>query len=114
MADILIGNNGASAEGGMVGLFYETTHFNGVHASVPDILKHHDESGGQWTYPHYATCGENDPRAETALKKARSDKFSSPSAAIETTEESALLEFLVFGQSLVDALQFLETVGHHS
>jgi arylsulfatase len=50
----IIGDNGASAEGGMVGLFNEMTYFNGVHETVQDILKHYDELGGPSTYPHYA------------------------------------------------------------
>jgi arylsulfatase len=50
----LVGDNGASAEGGMVGLFNEMTYFNGVHESVADILKHYDELGGPTTYSHYA------------------------------------------------------------
>jgi len=50
----LVGDNGASAEGGMVGLFNEYTYFNGVHEAVQDILKHYDELGGPTTYPHYA------------------------------------------------------------
>jgi arylsulfatase len=50
----IVGDNGASAEGGMVGLFNEMTYFNGVHETVPDILKHSDELGGPTTYPHYA------------------------------------------------------------
>src|SRR6266704_366327 len=50
----IIGDNGASAEGGMVGLFNEMTYFNGVHETVPDILKHYDELGGPSTYPHYS------------------------------------------------------------
>ena len=50
----IVGDNGASAEGGMVGLFNEMTYFNGVHETVPDILKHYDELGGPSTYPHYA------------------------------------------------------------
>jgi arylsulfatase A-like enzyme len=50
----IVGDNGASAEGGMVGLFNEMTYFNGVHESVQDILKHYDELGGPSTYPHYA------------------------------------------------------------
>jgi arylsulfatase len=50
----MIGDNGASAEGGMVGLFNEYTYFNGVHETVQDILKHYDELGGPTTYPHYA------------------------------------------------------------
>jgi len=50
----LVGDNGASAEGGMVGLYNEATYFNGVHESVQDILKHYDELGGPTTFPHYA------------------------------------------------------------
>ncbi len=50
----LIGDNGASAEGGMVGLYNEATYFNGVHETVADILKHYGELGGPTTYPHYA------------------------------------------------------------
>jgi arylsulfatase len=50
----IVGDNGASAEGGMNGLFNEYTYFNGVHEAVPDILKHYDELGGPTTYPHYA------------------------------------------------------------
>jgi arylsulfatase len=50
----IVGDNGASAEGGMDGLFNEMTYFNGVHETVQDILKHYDELGGPTTYPHYA------------------------------------------------------------
>jgi arylsulfatase A-like enzyme len=50
----LIGDNGASAEGGMNGLFNESTYFNRVPENVADILKHIDELGGPNTYPHYA------------------------------------------------------------
>jgi len=50
----LVGDNGASAEGGMVGLYNEMTYFNGVHETVQDILKHYDELGGPTTYNHYA------------------------------------------------------------
>ena len=50
----IVGDNGASAEGGMVGLYNEMTYFNGVHETVQDILKHYDELGGPTTYPHYA------------------------------------------------------------
>jgi len=50
----IVGDNGASAEGGMVGLFNEMTYFNGQHETVQDILKHYDELGGPTTYPHYA------------------------------------------------------------
>ena len=50
----IVGDNGASAEGGMNGLFNEMTYFNGVNETVQDILKHYDELGGPTTYPHYA------------------------------------------------------------
>ncbi len=50
----IVGDNGASAEGGMVGLYNEMTYFNGVNETVQDILKHYDELGGPTTYNHYA------------------------------------------------------------
>jgi arylsulfatase len=50
----IVGDNGASAEGGLVGLYNEMTDFNGVHETVADILKHYDELGGPTTYNHYA------------------------------------------------------------
>jgi arylsulfatase len=50
----IVGDNGASAEGGMVGLYNEMTYFNGVHETVPDILKHYDDLGSATTYNHYA------------------------------------------------------------
>ena len=50
----IVGDNGASAEGGMAGLYNEMTYFNGVNETVEDILKHYDELGGPTTYPHYA------------------------------------------------------------
>ncbi|WP_425613832.1 arylsulfatase [Anatilimnocola sp. NA78] len=48
------GDNGASAEGTMNGLFNEMTYFNGVPETVPEILKHYDDLGGPKSYPHYA------------------------------------------------------------
>lgn len=50
----IVGDNGASAEGTMNGLFNEMTYFNGVPETVQDQLKHIDEWGGPNTYPHYA------------------------------------------------------------
>jgi arylsulfatase A-like enzyme len=50
----IVGDNGASAEGGMGGLFNEATYFNGVQETVQDVLKHYDELGGPYTYGHYA------------------------------------------------------------
>ncbi|MBB1093527.1 arylsulfatase [Rhodopseudomonas palustris] len=50
----IVGDNGASAEGGMNGLFNEMTYFNGAQETVQDVLKHYDELGGPNTYGHYA------------------------------------------------------------
>ena len=50
----IVGDNGASAEGGMSGMFNEYTYFNGVQETVQDILKHYDELGGPMTYAHMA------------------------------------------------------------
>ncbi|MGA3114111.1 MAG: arylsulfatase [Syntrophobacteraceae bacterium] len=50
----IVGDNGASAEGGMNGMFNEMTYFNGVNETVQDVLKHYDELGGPNTYSHYA------------------------------------------------------------
>jgi arylsulfatase len=50
----IVGDNGASAEGGFVGLFNESTYFNGITENVSDILKRMDELGGPLSYNHYA------------------------------------------------------------
>jgi arylsulfatase len=50
----IVGDNGASAEGTMNGLFNEATYFNGVPETVEDVLKHYDELGGPHSYNHYA------------------------------------------------------------
>jgi arylsulfatase len=50
----IVGDNGSSAEGGMNGLFNESTYFNGVHETVEDILRRYDELGGPLSYPHMA------------------------------------------------------------
>jgi arylsulfatase A-like enzyme len=50
----IVGDNGTSAEGGMNGLFNEMTYFNGVHETVPEMLKHLDTWGDPSTYPHMA------------------------------------------------------------
>ncbi|WZP00201.1 arylsulfatase [Isosphaeraceae bacterium EP7] len=50
----IVGDNGASGEGTMNGLFNEMTYFNGVPETVPEILKHLDELGGPSSYGHYA------------------------------------------------------------
>ncbi len=50
----VVGDNGASAEGGFNGLFNEMSYFNGQPESVADILKHYNELGGPNSYGHYA------------------------------------------------------------
>jgi arylsulfatase A-like enzyme len=50
----VVGDNGASAEGQMNGMFNEMTYFNGVPETVQDMLKHYDEWGSESTYPHFA------------------------------------------------------------
>jgi len=50
----IVGDNGASAEGGMSGLFNEMTYFNGVQETVQEVMKHYDELGGPNSYGHYA------------------------------------------------------------
>ncbi len=50
----ILGDNGASAEGGMVGLFNEMNYFNQVPEKLDDILKKIDELGGRNAYNHYA------------------------------------------------------------
>ncbi|MBC7847480.1 MAG: arylsulfatase [Flavobacterium sp.] len=50
----VVGDNGASAEGTMNGLFNEMTYFNGIPETVEEQLKHIDEWGGPNTYPHFA------------------------------------------------------------
>lgn len=48
-----IGDNGASAEGGLVGLLNENSFFNGVPESLDDNLKHIDELGGPKHFNHF-------------------------------------------------------------
>ncbi len=50
----IVGDNGASAEGGMIGSLNESMYFNLVPEKVEDILKHYDELGGPSTFGHYA------------------------------------------------------------
>jgi arylsulfatase len=50
----IAGDNGASAEGQMNGMFSEMTYFSGIAETVPDMLKHYDEWGSPSTYPHFA------------------------------------------------------------
>ncbi|HEY8034735.1 MAG TPA: arylsulfatase [Methylobacter sp.] len=50
----IAGDNGASAEGSMVGMYNEMTYFNSVPETVEDQLKYLDRWGGPETYPHMA------------------------------------------------------------
>lgn len=50
----IVGDNGASAEGGMNGMINEMTYFNGVPETVESVLKHYDELGGPNSYGHHA------------------------------------------------------------
>jgi hypothetical protein len=50
----IAGDNGASAEGQMNGMYQEMTYFSGVAETVPDMLKHYDDWGGPTTYPHFS------------------------------------------------------------
>ena len=48
-----VGDNGASAEGGLVGLLNENSFFNGVPESLEDNLKAIDELGGPKHFNHF-------------------------------------------------------------
>jgi arylsulfatase len=48
-----VGDNGASAEGGLVGLLNENSFFNGVPESLADNLAHIDELGGPKHFNHF-------------------------------------------------------------
>jgi arylsulfatase len=50
----IAGDNGASAEGQMNGMYSEMTYFNQVPETVPDMLKHYDDWGSESTYPHFS------------------------------------------------------------
>jgi arylsulfatase A-like enzyme len=50
----IVGDNGASAEGGMNGMYNEMTYFNGVMETVPDMLKSLEKWGDADTFPHMA------------------------------------------------------------
>ena len=49
----IVGDNGASAEGGMEGTLNEIKNLNGIQSSLADNLKHIDAIGGPETEPHY-------------------------------------------------------------
>lgn len=47
------GDNGASAEGSPQGLLNETTFFNNIQESFPEVLRRMDELGGPTAFNHY-------------------------------------------------------------
>jgi arylsulfatase A-like enzyme len=50
----ILGDNGASPEGGMNGAFNEYSFLNGLQESVQDLLKRYEEFGSPNAYNHYA------------------------------------------------------------
>jgi arylsulfatase A-like enzyme len=50
----IAGDNGASAEGGMTGIFNEMFFFNGMPATVAEQMPLIDKWGGPESYPHFA------------------------------------------------------------
>ena len=49
----IVGDNGSSAEGGLVGLLSENSFFNGVPESLENNLAHMDELGGPKHFNHF-------------------------------------------------------------
>ena len=52
----IAGDNGTSAEGGMVGMYNEMTYFNGVLEKVEDLIPLADKWGSEETFPHMAAA----------------------------------------------------------
>ena len=50
----IVGDNGSSAEGGMIGMYNENTYFNAVQETLDMQLKRIDELGTEHTYNHFA------------------------------------------------------------
>jgi len=50
----IVGDNGASPEGGMVGVVNEMTFFNGIPETLDEQMRRRDQLGGPATYAHYA------------------------------------------------------------
>jgi arylsulfatase A-like enzyme len=50
----IVGDNGSSAEGGMIGMFNENTYFNAVQETLDMQLQRIDELGSEKTYNHFA------------------------------------------------------------
>jgi len=52
----IAGDNGTSAEGGMVGMYNEMTYFNNVQEKVEDLIPLIDKWGSKETFPHMAAA----------------------------------------------------------
>ena len=50
----IVGDNGSSAEGGMIGMYNESTYFNGVPETLDMQLKKINELGTEHTFNHFA------------------------------------------------------------
>jgi arylsulfatase len=50
----IVGDNGASAEGGPEGTYNEMMALNGIPGKAEQMMEHIDEWGGPTTFPHYA------------------------------------------------------------
>jgi arylsulfatase len=50
----IVGDNGSSAEGGMIGMFNENTYFNGVQETIDMQLKVIDKLGSEDAYNHFS------------------------------------------------------------
>ena len=50
----IVGDNGSSAEGGMIGMFNENTYFNGVQETIDMQLNRITKLGTEETYNHFA------------------------------------------------------------
>jgi len=50
----IVGDNGSSAEGGMIGMFNENTYFNGVQETIDMQMSRINQLGTEHTYNHFA------------------------------------------------------------
>lgn len=50
----IVGDNGSSAEGGMIGMFNESTYFKGVEETLDMQMRMIDKLGSEETYNHFA------------------------------------------------------------
>jgi len=55
----IVGDNGASAEGGLDGTFNELLNVNGNSDTIPNLLKRMDDLGSPMAYNHFAVAGRS-------------------------------------------------------